>query len=51
MKPPQPTYLVQVYRSPHWTDVLSTKDKAKAEAELKKLGKAGRITEIRPKKR
>lgn len=47
---PQPSYVVEVFKSPHWTLVLSTKDKAKAEAALKPLGKLGRITTITPRK-
>ena len=51
MKPPVTTYIVEVFDSPHWTTVLSTRDKKEALEALKPLGKYGRITEITPKRK
>ncbi|ESZ13081.1 hypothetical protein X737_26755 [Mesorhizobium sp. L48C026A00] len=46
---PAKTYIVSIYEKPHWRTVLTTKDKAKAEAVLKQIGKTGQIEEIIPK--
>jgi hypothetical protein len=51
MKPPVTTYIVDVYKAPHWTTVLSTKSKEKALEALKPLGKHGRLTELTSKRR
>ncbi|MER9484726.1 hypothetical protein [Mesorhizobium sp. M0220] len=45
---PAKTYIVSIYEKPHWRTVLTTKDKAKAEAMLKQIGKTGQIEEIIP---
>lgn len=46
---PGTTYIVSVYEKPYWRTVLTTKDKAKAEATLKEIGKTGQIEEIIPR--
>lgn len=48
---PLTTYIVDVYKAPHWTTVLSTKDRDKALEALKPLGKHGRLTELTPKRK
>lgn len=48
---PETTYMVSVFEKPHWRTVLTTKDKAKAEAVAKKIGSVAWIEEIAPKKR
>ncbi|WP_292167909.1 hypothetical protein [Mesorhizobium sp.] len=46
---PAPTYIVSVYEKPYWRTVLTTKDKAKAEAMAKEIGKGAKIEQITPK--
>ena len=50
---PVTTYIVSVYEKPHWRTVLTTKDRAKAEAMAKEIGEKVRVEEItpRPKRR
>ncbi|UVK39937.1 hypothetical protein LHFGNBLO_001352 [Mesorhizobium sp. AR10] len=48
-KPPVTTYVVSVFEKPMWRDVLTTKDKAEAEAMVEAIGKGARIEEIRPR--
>ncbi|WP_245452144.1 hypothetical protein [Mesorhizobium waimense] len=49
MEKPVTTYIVSVFEKPHWRTVLTTKDKAKAEALAKEIGDKVRIEEITPK--
>ncbi len=52
MKPPTNTlYMVQVFKAPNWVNVMSTYDKAKAKQMLKEVGKAGRIEEIKARRK
>ena len=46
---PATTYIVSVFEKPHWRTVLTTKDKAKAEALAKEIGEGAQIEEITPK--
>ena len=46
---PVTIYVVSVFEKPHWRMVLTTKDKAKAEAMAKDIGDKVRIEEITPK--
>ena len=48
---PVTTYIVSVFEKPSWRTVLTTRDKAKAEAMAKEIGDKVRIEEITPKKR
>ncbi|MER8524306.1 hypothetical protein NKI48_33030 [Mesorhizobium sp. M0644] len=40
---PATTYIVSLFEKPYWRTVLTTKDKAKAEAMLKEIGEGARI--------
>lgn len=46
---PVTTYIVSVFEKPDWRTVITTKDKAEAEAMAETIGKSARIEEIRPK--
>ncbi|CAN7702601.1 hypothetical protein [Mesorhizobium sp. LjNodule214] len=46
---PGMTYVVSVFEKPNWRTVITTKDKAEAEAMAEAIGKGARIEEIRPK--
>ncbi|WP_164759234.1 hypothetical protein [Mesorhizobium sp. M6A.T.Ce.TU.002.03.1.1] len=39
-------YIVSVFEKPHWRTVLTTKDRAKAEALAEEIGEKARIEEI-----
>jgi len=45
---PVTTYIVSVFEKPHWRTVMTTKDKAKAEAMAEEIGKGAKIEEITP---
>jgi hypothetical protein len=45
------TYVVSVFEKPHWRTVLTTKDKAKAEAMADQIGEGAQIEQITPKVR
>ncbi|UVC19292.1 hypothetical protein [Mesorhizobium onobrychidis] len=46
---PVTTYVVSVFEKPFWRTVLTTKDKAKAEAMAEEIGGGAKIEEITPK--
>ncbi|CAN7720164.1 hypothetical protein [Mesorhizobium sp. LjNodule214] len=46
---PVTTYVVSVFEKPHWRTVLTTNDKAKAEALAKQIGDKVQIEETTPK--
>lgn len=49
---PAPTYIVSVFDQPHWRTILTTKDKAEADALEQAMlqdGANARIEEITPK--
>jgi hypothetical protein len=48
---PATTSIVSVFEKPHWRTVLTTKDKAKAEAMAREIGEGAQIEEITPKKK
>jgi hypothetical protein len=45
------TYIVSVFEKPYWRTVLTTKEKAKAEAMLEEIGEGARIEEVTSKVR
>jgi len=46
---PATTYVVSVFKKPHWRIVLTTKDKQKAFDMAKEIGDKVRVEEITPK--
>jgi hypothetical protein len=46
---PVTIYVVSMFEKPYWRMVLTTKDKALAEAMLEEIGEKGRIEEFTPK--